>query len=62
MLYFSPWKTLSIWLIVGFGIICSLCRTCCLSRCWTALPSWAPKKVMTLGLDLQGGSHILLAG
>ena len=25
-----------------------------------ALPDWLPKKPMTLGLDLQGGSHILL--
>ena len=24
------------------------------------VPSWVPKKQMTLGLDLQGGSHILL--
>src|SRR5690606_42006419 len=24
------------------------------------LPSWAPSRPMTLGLDLQGGSHILL--
>ncbi len=25
-----------------------------------ALPDWLPKQQMTLGLDLQGGSHILL--
>jgi SecD/SecF fusion protein len=25
-----------------------------------ALPSWVPKSTMTLGLDLQGGSHIML--
>ena len=25
------------------------------------LPNWLPKRSMTLGLDLQGGSHILLA-
>src|SRR5690606_24539570 len=24
------------------------------------LPDWMPKRQMTLGLDLQGGSHILL--
>ena len=27
-----------------------------------SLPDWLPKQQMTLGLDLQGGSHILLAG
>src|SRR5690606_12129588 len=26
----------------------------------SSLPSWFPTKQMTLGLDLQGGSHILL--
>jgi SecD/SecF fusion protein len=26
----------------------------------SAMPNWLPKKQMTLGLDLQGGSHILL--
>ena len=25
------------------------------------MPDWVPKQPMTLGLDLQGGSHILLA-
>ena len=25
-----------------------------------SLPGWVPKKMLTLGLDLQGGSHILL--
>src|SRR5690606_25717527 len=25
-----------------------------------ALPSWAPKKRMTLGLDLQGGVHLVM--
>ena len=24
------------------------------------MPDWLPKRQMTLGLDLQGGSHILL--
>ena len=28
--------------------------------CSNSWPSWVPKKQMTLGLDLQGGSHILL--
>ena len=59
MLYFSPWKTLSIWLIVGFGILFTVPNMLPQSVL-DALPSWAPKKVMTLGLDLQGGSHILL--
>ena len=32
------------------------------TRAWaeTHLPSWLPSKAVTLGLDLQGGSHLLL--
>jgi SecD/SecF fusion protein len=59
MLYFSRWKTISIWAVV---ILCfifaapNLFPQSVLDR----LPSWVPDKPMTLGLDLQGGSHILL--
>ena len=32
-----------------------------LPQAWlSAMPGWMPKRTMTLGLDLQGGSHILL--
>lgn len=60
MLYFSRWKTISIWLVVLLGIIYSLPNVLpesVLAR----MPSWGPSQPMTLGLDLQGGSHILLA-
>ena len=60
MLYFSRWKTYSIWAVVLLGVIFSIPNILPLSTL-EALPSWAPKKPMTLGLDLQGGSHILLA-
>jgi SecD/SecF fusion protein len=60
MLYFSRWKTISIWAIVLLGLIFSIPNVLPQSTL-EALPSWAPKKPMTLGLDLQGGSHILLA-
>ena len=59
MLYFSRWKTISIWAIVLLGLLFAspnLFPQSVLS----ALPDWLPKKQMTLGLDLQGGSHILL--
>ncbi len=59
MLYFSRWKTISIWLVVLLGVIFSLPNILPQSTL-NALPSWAPKQPMTLGLDLQGGSHILL--
>jgi SecD/SecF fusion protein len=59
MLYFSRWKTISIWAVVILGFIFAapnLFPQSVLDR----LPSWVPDKPMTLGLDLQGGSHILL--
>jgi len=59
MLYFSPWKTISIWLVVLAGVIFSIPNLIPQSTLET-LPNWLPKRQMTLGLDLQGGSHILL--
>ena len=60
MLYFSRWKTISIWLVVLLGIIYSLPNILPASML-ANIPSWGPSRPMTLGLDLQGGSHILLA-
>ncbi|CAG0972620.1 MAG: protein translocase subunit SecDF [Rhizobiaceae bacterium] len=60
MLYFSRWKTISIWLVVLLGIIYSLPNLLPASML-ANVPSWGPSRPMTLGLDLQGGSHILLA-
>lgn len=59
MLYFSRWKTISIWLVVAIGVLFTAPNMLPQSVL-DALPSWFPKKTMTLGLDLQGGSHILL--
>lgn len=59
MLYFSRWKTISIWAVVLLGVLFSLPNLFPQSLL-SAMPNWLPKKQMTLGLDLQGGSHILL--
>ncbi|TIO50717.1 MAG: protein translocase subunit SecDF [Mesorhizobium sp.] len=59
MLYFSRLKMILIWLAVAVTVILAapnLFPTSTLAQ----LPSWVPKRQMTLGLDLQGGSHILL--
>ncbi len=59
MLYFSRWKTIGIWAVVLLGLLLAapnLFPQSVLQK----LPDWLPKKQMTLGLDLQGGSHILL--
>ena len=59
MLYFSRWKTVLIWLAVVVGVIYASPNVMPASVL-ANMPSWGPKNPMTLGLDLQGGSHILL--
>lgn len=60
MLYFSRWKTIGIWAVVLLGILFALPNLMPQSF-RDSLPSYVPKTPMTLGLDLQGGSHILMA-
>lgn len=59
MLYFSRWKTTLIWLMVlaGFAFAAPNMFSRDTLATW---PDWMPKSQMPLGLDLQGGSHILL--
>ena len=59
MLYFSRWKTILIWLTVLAGVVFAAPNL--VSKDTLAqLPSVFPKQQITLGLDLQGGSYILL--
>lgn len=59
MLHFPRWKSLlivaSCFLFVLFAIPSFLSES---TR--ESLPSWLPKQAVNLGLDLQGGSHLLL--
>ncbi len=59
MLYFSRWKTILIWLTVLVGVLFALPNVLTQDQ-RAALPGWLPSKSLTLGLDLQGGSYILL--
>ncbi len=59
MLYFSRWKTVLIWLAVLAGLIFAAPNLFSKTTL-NELPDWLPKRQMPLGLDLQGGSHILL--
>ncbi|HRK19463.1 MAG TPA: protein translocase subunit SecD [Hyphomicrobiaceae bacterium] len=60
MLHFSRWKIVVILLTVLGGLIAVTPNF--LSReTLDRLPSWMPKRQMPLGLDLQGGAHLLLA-
>ena len=59
MLHFARWKTILIWLAVVVAFLFAFPNV--LSKKEVAnLPSWVPHTQMTLGLDLQGGSYILL--
>ncbi|WP_159585863.1 protein translocase subunit SecDF [Chelativorans xinjiangense] len=59
MLHFPRWQTFLIWLAVALGVAYAAPNVLPQSY-FSPLPGWAPSRPMTLGLDLQGGSHILL--
>ncbi|WP_322988807.1 protein translocase subunit SecDF [Hoeflea sp.] len=59
MLYFSRWKTTLIWLAVLAGVVFAF-PNLLTSQQAESLPEWVPSKQLTLGLDLQGGSYMLL--
>lgn len=59
MLYFSRWKTFLIWFVVAVSAFIAAPNLFSDEQL-EALPSWLPHQKVTLGLDLQGGSHIML--
>ena len=59
MLYVSRWKTVFIWLTVLVSVLLALPNAFSDEEL-SAFPSWFPTNKVTLGLDLQGGSHIML--
>ena len=59
MLYFARWKTTLIWMAVFLSAMVALPNLLSQKQL-EAFPDWMPKSQVTLGLDLQGGSHLLL--
>ncbi len=59
MLDFPPWKIWAIALTVLAGIVFAAPNFLSEQQA-ASLPGWAPSKQLNLGLDLRGGSHILL--
>lgn len=59
MLYFSPWKTFSIIAVIVLGLVCAFPNVFSDEQLET-VPSWLPQQKISLGLDLQGGSHLVL--
>lgn len=63
MIYTPRWKILLISIVCVIGFFYALPNVVGRdARAWmeTSLPSWMPHKTVNLGLDLQGGSHLLL--
>jgi preprotein translocase subunit SecD len=59
MVYFARWKIVLVAVICAFGLLYALPNF--MSRDTTdMIPSWLPHKQVNLGLDLRGGSHLLL--
>jgi preprotein translocase subunit SecD len=63
MLRFATWKIVSIVLMIVLAVLVivpSLLPPATREAIDARLPAWAQLKTLTLGLDLQGGSHVLL--
>ncbi|MEM8800076.1 MAG: protein translocase subunit SecD [Pseudomonadota bacterium] len=60
MLDFPRWKILFILLVCAFGLVSAMPNAFGPSYA-RAVPSWLPSQTINLGLDLQGGAHILLS-
>ncbi|MDA7949007.1 MAG: protein translocase subunit SecD [Hyphomicrobiaceae bacterium] len=58
MLHFARWKIILILLVSVCGILAALPNLFSKEQL-KALPSWVPAKQINLGLDLQGGAHLL---
>ena len=59
MVYFSKWKATLVLFICFLGLSFAVPNLMNIQNI-NALPNWLPNKQVSLGLDLQGGSHLLL--
>lgn len=60
MLFFSRFKIFAIIATVVAGILVALPNFLS-KQTLDSLPDWVPKRTLSLGLDLRGGAHLLLA-
>ncbi len=59
MIEMPRWKTLGVLVLILVSLLYAV-PTFLPDRMLAALPSWLPQQQVNLGLDLRGGSHILL--
>lgn len=58
-MYFARWKVIAIIAVLLFGTLLALPNVLP-ANVREAMPSWLPSRTVNLGLDLQGGSQVLL--
>ena len=59
MLYFAPWKVVLVVILCLAGVAFTIPNFLS-NKTAEELPIWLPHQQVNLGLDLQGGSHLLL--
>ncbi|NQV84973.1 MAG: protein translocase subunit SecD [Rhodospirillales bacterium] len=59
MIYFAKWKIVMVLVVCLLGLAFAVPNFMGAKNA-DALPGWMPNKQVSLGLDLQGGSHLLL--
>ena len=59
MVHFAGWKVALVFVVCALGIAFAVPNFLS-SRIAESLPEWLPHRQISLGLDLQGGSHLLL--
>ena len=59
MVYFAKWKIVTVLLVCIAGLVFAAPNFLD-DKTARSLPDWIPHKQVSLGLDLQGGSHLLL--
>ena len=59
MIYFAKWKVIAVLAVCILGLVFAAPNFLGKETA-SSLPDWAPHKQVSLGLDLQGGAHLLL--
>jgi preprotein translocase subunit SecD len=59
MIYFARWKIILVAVVLALGFA-TAAPNFFAQKTLDTVPSWLPAQKMSLGLDLQGGSHMLL--
>jgi len=59
MLYFAPWKVVLIFILTLAGILYTAPNFISKDKL-ASIPTWLPHQQINLGLDLRGGSYLLL--